>query len=49
MPFHCNSSGDWFKGFLTLVCWDLTKHSSPLSLICVTIAAVAEVDPSVVT
>lgn len=49
MPFHGNASGDWFKGFLILVCWDLTKHSSLLSLICVTIAAVAGVDLSAVT
>lgn len=49
MPYHCKSSGDWFKGFLTLVLWDFTKHSLLLILIFVTTATVAWIEPSVVT
>lgn len=48
MPYHCNSSGNWIKGCLTLVLWDFTQHSSLLSLIFVTTATVAEIEPSVV-
>lgn len=34
MPSPCDASGGWFEGFLTLVWWDFTKHSSPQSLVC---------------